>query len=344
MRHRGEHEEMAARVAFLKTGPWAERGEKAWKEIARKKVKLARVGSDRPLNLADMFAKADAPQQKRLGRLLRGHWERSTTDWEDVYRDSFDEALTRFQLYELAIENNYIPLSAVRDEAREDLVRLLWSEAARRYLRLYHYVTVAFLACRLDLNIGFPCKPPAVRQGNQAQFASFLSQHKTWYQDVLLDGWLSFLDDYEILGAKRSDKKVFRDFLKSDTDTFEDEFVLWQLASGAERFLLVLSDLYTTLGQSERPHYGAFYFYWMARFYGYRSTARGFERDRKEPDWSRLLLGSRRLKTYMRSTLNSKNANRYWKLLAKRSSDCAKFWEVTRQFLNAHRPCVGSHE
>jgi hypothetical protein len=339
MRRQSGRDETTQRVAFLKAGPWAARGETAWKEIARRKANPAMVRSGRTLNLAAVYGKVDASQQKWLRQVLRGHWKRATRNWEDVIRDSFDEALTRYQLYELAIENGYIPLAAIRNEAREDLARLLWSEAARHYLRLYHYVTVAFLASRLELDIGFPCQQPPVREGNQAQFASFLSQHQTWYQDVLLDGWLSFLDDYQVLNARRLDKEVFRDFLKSDTYILEDEFLLWQLAAGAERFLLVLSDLYTTLSRSERPSYGSFYFYWMARFYGYHSTARGFERDSKEPDWSRLLLGSKRLKAHARSTLTTGRANRqYWMLLAKRNADCEKFWLVTRQFLEAHRP------
>ncbi|WP_038966974.1 hypothetical protein [Bradyrhizobium diazoefficiens] len=182
-----------------------------------------------------------------------------------------------------------------------------------------------------------------MREGNQAQFAFFLSQHQTWYQDVLLEGWLGFLDDYEVFSGRRSDKEIFQDFLGSDTGAFEDEFVLWQLVAGAERFLLVLSDLYTTLSQSERPSYGSFYFYWMARFYGYRASARGFERDKREPDWSRVLLGSKRLKAHARSILSTKRAERrYWKLLTERNADCLKFWQLTRQFLDEHhRPARG---
>ncbi|WP_050418990.1 hypothetical protein [Bradyrhizobium tropiciagri] len=301
------------------------------------------VPSDRGLSVAATYKGKDAAKQRRLRQLLRGHWDRETTDQEDIVRDSFDEALTRYQLYELAVENGYIPLTAIEREGREDLARLLWSEAARRYLRLYHYVTVAFLASRLELDIGFPCRPPPVREGNQAQFAFFLSQHQTWYQDVLLEGWLGFLDDYQVFSGRRSDKEIFQDFLKSDTETFEDQFVLWQLVAGAERFLLVLSDLYTTLSPSERPSYGSFYFYWMARFYGYRSTARGFKRDRREPDWSQVLLASKRIRALARSTLPTQRAERrYWMLLAKRNADCEKFWEATRQFLDEHQPPVAS--
>ena len=307
-RRRGH--ETLQRVEFLKRGPWAMLGETAWKEIAWKKAIPPMARSEGLLNLAAVYGKANAPEQRRLRQLLRNHRERATSDEEDISRNSFDDALTRYQLYELAVESSYIPLTAIWKEARNDLVRLLWSEAARRYLRHYHYVTVAFLAGRLGLEIGFPCKPPPVQEGNQTQFAFFLSQHQTWYNDVLLDGWLAFLDDYEVLNSKRSDKEILQDFLNSDTDAFDDEFVLWQLVAGAERFLFILSDLYTTLSRSERPSYGSFYFYWMARFYGYRSAARGFERDKNESDWSRLLLGSKRLKSYAQSTLSTKRANR----------------------------------
>jgi hypothetical protein len=331
-------DEIARRAAFLRTGPWAGRGEAAWGEIAWKKASPAMLRSDRSTNVGAAYGSVGRSKQRRLQRVLRAHWERETTDEEDIVRDAFDEALTRYQLYELAIENSYIPLAAIRKEAREDLARLLWSEGARRYLRIYYYVTVAFLANRLNLDIDFPCQPPPMQEGNQAQFASFLSQHQVWYEDLLLEGWLSFLDDYEVLRGGRSDKEIFQEFLTSDADRFEDEFTLWQLVAGAERFLLILSDLYTTLSRWERPSYGSFYFYWMARFYGFRLTVRGFERDGNEPDWSRLLLRSKRLKAQARSTLAGPQARRrYWSLLTKRNADCEKFWEVTRRFLDEHR-------
>ncbi len=340
-----ERDEIARRVAFLRTGPWAGRGEAAWEEIAWNKVSPTMLQLDRRTNVAAVYGSEGRSKQRRLRRVLRAHWEQETTDKEDVVRDSFDEALTRYQLYELAIENSYIPLAAIRKEASEGLARLLWSEAARRYLRIYQYVTVAFLASRLDLDIEFPCEPPPVQEGNQAQFASFLSQHQAWYEDVLLEGWLGFLDDYEVLRSRRSDKETFQEFLRSDADRFEDEFTLWQLVAGAERFLLVLSDLYTTLSRSERPSYGSFYFYWMARFYGFRLTARGFERARNEPDWSRLLLRSKRLKAQARSTLADAQAHRrYWSLLTKRNTDCMKFWEETRRFLDEHRAPGPTHD
>jgi hypothetical protein len=71
----------------------------------------------------------------------------------------------------------------------------------------------------------------------------------------------------------------------------------------------------------------------------YKSTDTGFERDGKATDWSKskVLLGSNRLKAKARSTLATRTANRqYWKLLAKRNSDCEKFWDVTRHFLREH--------
>jgi hypothetical protein len=33
---------------------------------------------------------------------------------------------------------------------------------------------------------------------------------EAWYEDVLLEGWLGFLDDYEVLRARRSDKEIFQ--------------------------------------------------------------------------------------------------------------------------------------
>lgn len=249
----------------------------------------------------------------------------------------------------MAIETNYIPLSAIRVEAREELLALLWSSGARRYLRIYDYVTVAFLSHRLDLDIGFPCKVPEIRTGSQSQFASFLSQHQTWYEDAQLDGWLGFLDDYSVLGTKQTDKDLFWEFLKSKKSKYHNEDALWQLAAGAERFVTVLSDLYVALSESERPYYGSFYAYWMGRFYGYDSTDKGFKRDKKQTDWSKVVLKSRRLKEYVRSSVEVKEGGgrrsraqvsrlvqKYWQLLEERNSRCKDFWKVTRTFLNSY--------
>ena len=52
---------------------------------------------------------ANPLQQKKLEKLLRPHWkdDYGVNEDEGKIRDSFDEALTEFQLYELAIENDY---------------------------------------------------------------------------------------------------------------------------------------------------------------------------------------------------------------------------------------------
>lgn len=342
--------ELAERVSFLRNGPWAALGGKAWDEIALPKTNLAVARSDKPVKLKELFHDTKRRRQRRLKKLLKGHWERRIRSDEVKIRDSFDEALSRYQLYELAIETEYIPISAVYAEAREELLRLLWSSGARRYIRIYDYVAVAFLARRLNLDIGFSCEAPAVRKGDQSQFATFLSQHQGWYQDPVLEGWVEFLDDYQLLDTRRADKDVFWDFLKSEKFKFRDEDMLWQFAAGAERFVVFLSELYLALSESERPYYGSFYAYWMARFYGYDSTGKGFKRDKKQTNWSKALLRSCRLKKYLRRSLelntdpashrsktNSLDAfNRYWELLEQRNSMCKDFWKETRDFLNSH--------
>ena len=348
MKREPKHSELAERISALKNGPWAARGAKAWKELAQHGIDPTIAKSDQVINLEHLFRKTDLPRQRRLQTLLRAHWEHWTSDAEDEIRSSFEQVLSQYELYELAIENNYIPLPAIRTEARLDLLRLLWSSAARRYLWIYNYVTIAFLARRLDLDIGFPCVIPNVQAGNETRFASFLSQHHIWYEDALLEGWLNFLADYETLNATKDDKEIFRDFLKSTNFRFHDENALWRLVAGAERFILILSDLKTILSDTERPYYGSFYAYSMAQFYGYRWSDKGFfTRDNNRLDWSKTLLHSNRLREYARRSLTIKpgivrkrgsltEESKYWKLFGERNSNCENLWKVTREFLNSH--------
>jgi hypothetical protein len=135
-------DEITKRIEFLKSGPWIERGKPAWEAVSEDAPELR-------------SSKSIRKKQKELSHLFRPHWDDEIMFSEGEVRDSFDEALTVYQLYELAIENGYIPEEAIRKEVKDELERLLWSDGARSYLFDYSYVAVVYLAQRVGADLGF---------------------------------------------------------------------------------------------------------------------------------------------------------------------------------------------
>lgn len=205
-----------------------------------------------------------------------------------------------YQLYELAIENRYIELDDIKQMVSDELTLLLWSDGARNYLETYGYASVIYLSQRVGIDLGIATGDlPDIRQGTEGRFASFLSQHALWYEDPVLDGWIGFLDDYQVLqNAQESDKAVFQEFLDTERDVSANDVTLWTFVAGADRFVTRVADLAASLSQDEKPSYGLFYAYWLAKFYGYRLTADGYVREPKMPDWSAALCNSKRIAHY----------------------------------------------
>lgn len=276
-------DEAKKRIEYLSEGPWIERGSLAWTKIAKQ--------PGVPTN---------SRTQAGLKRLLRPHWIEPISYRESVVRDSFDEALIIYQLYELSIENRYIELADIKQQVAAELTSLLWSDGARSFLKIYGYTLVIYLAQRVGIDVGFRQVPlPPIREGSEGRFASFLSQHVLWYQDPLLRGWIRFLDDYLVLsGEDEVDKKVFSKFLKTKQRKFTNEVALWGFVAGADRFLTRIADLSDSLSKDEKPSYGMFYAYWMAKFYGYGLDENGYVRDPKKIDWSEALQNSVRINYY----------------------------------------------
>lgn len=276
--------EVRERIDFLESGPWIERGKGAWERIGTppKSSKERMPGSQ---------------TQRDLKSLLRPHWKKAIARKDGLVRDSFDEALTIYQLYELAIENQYISVTDIQEEVKEDLTKLLWSEGARDYLYNYSYIGVIYLAQRVGVGLGFlPVKLPDIREGSEGRFAAFLSQHMLWYADPILDGWLGFLDDFQEYGDEElSDKEVFWKFLKTTQRAFEDEPALWTFVAGADRFVRRLSDLARMLDKEEWPSYGLFYGYWLSKLYGYDLTDDGYTPDEDQVDWAKAIVESKRI-------------------------------------------------
>lgn len=321
-------DELEARIDFLKSGPWIAAGQSAW----------AVIGT--PPKLRGEATK----KQKELKTLLRRHWDDVIYEDEGEIRDSFDEALTLYQLYELAIETNYISLDLVREEIHDDLKRLLWSKGARHYLKYYNYTAVAFLAERVGLDLGFNrMSLPSVRNGTEGRFASFLSQHVLWYSDEILDGWIGFLDDYQVLSdSDDSDKDVFESFLSTADRNFKEEATLWDFVAGADRLVARLAAVAEMLSETDKPYYGMFYAYWMAKMYGYDLGDAGFFRDGEQLDWSAELLKSKRLQHQLKraqeklKTSGSDDAPESpIELFAANDKIVRDFWDVTRMQFDA---------
>lgn len=317
--------EARKRIEFLNTGPWIAKGKRAWRVIGK-----------RPQAPSMMREK-----QRELKSLLRSHWDKAIIYDEGVIRDSFDEALTVYQLYELAIETGYIALEDVRDQVHRELGDLLWSDGARHYLRSYSYLAVVYLAQRVGLDLGFKevRQLPPIGEGAEGRFASFLSQHTTWYEDKVLDGWIGFLDDYQVLNdADESDKEVFWSFLTTSQEKFDEEAKLWNFVSGADRLLMRLAGLAESLSDSEKPSYGMFYGYWMAKLYGYDLGKSGYFRDKKQVDWPAELLKSKRI-AYQLEELRRPEANlpdgidpqSAIRLFEQRDKTVRDFWAITRK-------------
>jgi hypothetical protein len=321
-----DNEETRKRIEYLNEGPWIEKGQQAWTEIGK-----------RPPGAPT--SKAVTKKQEELKKLLRPHWEEEIYEDEGEIRDSFDEALTIFQLYELAIETGYIEVDDIRDQVSRELNDLLWSDGARRYLRNYNYIGVASLVQRLGIDLGFKdVALPAIRKGTEGHFASFLSQHTLWYGDQILDDWVGFLDDYlEVGDVDETDKEIFWKFLTTSQKKFDKEEQLWAFVAGADRFVMRLAELAQTLADDEKPSYGLFYAYWMAKQYGYDLGDNGYFLDGEQVDWSAALLKSKRiehqidqLKKPDTKLPDDIDPNSAINLFERRDTVVRAFWDITR--------------
>jgi hypothetical protein len=319
-------EEARKRIEYLNEGPWIEKGQRAWIEIGK-----------RPAGAPT--GKAVTSKQGELRKLLRPHWEAKIYKDEGVIRDSFDEALTLYQLYELAIETGYIEVDDIRAQVSRELNDLLWSDGARRFLQDYSYSAVVSLAQRIGVDLGFrELALPAIRKGTEGHFASFLSQHVLWYDDKILDDWLGFLDDYLKVGkVGDTDKKIFWKFLTTSQEKFDKEEKLWAFVAGADRFVMRLAELAETLADAEKPSYGLFYAYWMSKQYGYDLGENGYFRDGKQVDWSATLLKSKRIEHQI-AQLKKPDANLPKNIdlnsainsFDRRDTIVRAFWDITR--------------
>ena len=280
--------EIQNRVAALSKGPWTNHAKSAFaflKPATPVNLYLAGdwhvpMASVRPLLVA-----ADVARDDELAHFFRAHWkdpEGVRHKGEMNVRDSFDEALTHLQLLELAVEMGYVPLDAIKEQARQQFSELLWSDAARKFVWDYDYLSVGYLASRIGVDISQgDLAPPPVNEAGAVRFALVLAEHVRWSNDEVIDEWLHFLDDYVVT---RNEQVLFQEYLLSRPSPTPKKVTVRQrdrferLAAGAGQFVIQLSTLMAPLREDERAHVGLLYSYWFAKFFGYERGAQGYRK------------------------------------------------------------------
>jgi len=246
--------EFDVRLAEIRSGPWNRRS-----ELARSKI--------RELSTT------------QSSRLFRFHIPETVKDLDEIeFRNSFDEALDQLQLLELAVECGYLSLQSVKDTAAEDFRLLLTNPQARRYVEMYDFVPIRFLAARIGFDIGLTSpEPPPINPSAAVRFATFLSLHREMSRRDSIEMFLKVLDDFRFAGLINA--PYLKDRLQSGNaflETTEKETLL-AITQGLIDFVQILGDLFLQLDADEQPLFGCFYGYWLSHFFGFRRTERGYE-------------------------------------------------------------------
>lgn len=282
-------DEVVARLEGIRAGPWshlAQRHAGTFNPTTGFEDKLFEDASEILLPDLDL-AESDRSRLAKLSHLLRFHWDEDIEDGEVAKRDSFDEALAVPQFYELAVVTGYLRLDDVWVDARRRLVRLLWSPAARRYVRGYGLVTVESLAARVRVRLDEPqVDPPPAQAGNERHFAALLAEYRHWYEDEGLYAWLTILDDINYGEATADDIYILLQGHDVGRRVAADATVA---LAGMLDFSARLSRLSRSLSEAEKPIYGAFVHYWLAKYFGQELRKGRFRKTQSGCDWSREL-------------------------------------------------------
>jgi hypothetical protein len=206
---------------------------------------------------------------------------------------------------------------------------LLGLEPAQLYLEHYDFLLVRFLAARLDL----PLKPrrlapPASNPDAEVRFAVFLATHREWTSDSNIERFTRLLDNY--LFGDRLNSDFFSDYLlkrRKRSLSKREEVHIRQLSNGLDRFVQLSGGLFAQLSDSERPRFGSFYAYWLAKFFGYELESDGYERIWHSWESDAIKLYSPAVAPD-RESLSILRSQRLLQLRAMRDT-----WRVTRKFL-----------
>jgi hypothetical protein len=285
-------DELAARLEALTNGPWFERGQRARQELAAREIdwhgiRVKKIFDFGTLNLSPV----DLKLSKKLERILRPHWIEIPSERAQEVRASLDDALTYLQLIELAVETGYLDTETIRTLAREQMASLLWSKAARRFVRDYDYVSIEHLAARVDLGGMSGAHAPGIDYSGELYFAAFLATERAIESDPAIDQWLDFLDDYVVRADEQGE---FHDFLSSGKPAKSERRAA--LTLGAQQYVRMLADFLAMLPDDLQPRFGSFHAYWLAKLFGYERRSSGYVRNtriwgKRDDCWAKAMSG-----------------------------------------------------
>jgi hypothetical protein len=252
-------QELDARLAGIREGPWSKGVDKARK-------KLAPVGGvplawgDAPQIVLEEFVLSTPNKRKslQLEKILRPHYkgQRIKDKKEIETRDALDDALTIPQLYELAVQTGYLPEHSVRGAARSFLTDLLWSAPARRFVEAYDYVAIPMLAARVGISGFVSTNPPEPNPTAALRFAGFLAHLRAFYSDDQIEAWLAFLDDYVV---EHNEQEFVWRFLRRHREPPPARTQM--LMNGCQRFVTSLATVFHILSEDEIGRYGLMHAY-----------------------------------------------------------------------------------
>lgn len=276
-----ERDEIEARMAAIADGPWMRKAGRARRSLQPSSDIMKRLPADGRVTITKFPLRGkDKSLAMKLRRWLRWHGREPIDESEIPLRASLDEALTYFQLLELAVETGYLPAHQLPSTLREDLLRLLWAPAARQYLQVYGYFAVEYLAQRAGLDGVSRGRVPEPDPRGEVLFSSFLATFRQLEMDKDVVAWLDLLDDY----VETVDPDDLYDFLEGDNgDDKRPSRSTAQLIEGAQSFVVPLAQFFRTCPPG-RFHgaFGFFYAYWLAKMFGYKVGVRGaYVRDRE---------------------------------------------------------------
>jgi len=272
-----DDEELGARLAAVSEGPWSKAAKLAY-DFLKPPFDLGKEypTSQEIIDLTQI--QVNSAHTHDVRHILRAHWEKAVEDpKERKIRASLDEALTTLELWELAVSSGYLPLEAIRAPARAAFVELFWSEGARAFTKYYGYATIPMLATRVGVKFGpKQVTPPKPIQSRGQRFASFLAEIRAWDSDIDLQKWLHFLDGFRPKNLPKPGSHL-KKLLQGEAPPPAYLDYLSSLVSGAQMYRLRLSEFAETLEAQERPLYGSFFAYLLARFHGYLGGPNGFQ-------------------------------------------------------------------
>lgn len=265
--------EQEIRLSNITDGPWKNSASLAKETIQPASSFATLVSRKDQILLADLSLQdSDRKKNDKLRTILRDHRKSPIVNaYEIDIRDSLDEAMTYFQLAELALRAGYIELNDdVRKLLRLELLHYIWSPAVREYLRTYGYFSIGRLSDLLGLKHEYPSLELPPTDDESIGYAGFLATVLDLYSDQAIDFWLGILDDYDQPGANTASELL--SILEEASKHEFNHSLLNPRASlalaGMSRFFDVLSELFGGATQIDCMAYGTFFYYWLAKSIG----------------------------------------------------------------------------